>query len=153
MRSACARAPTPRRPCGAWATTCSRWTSTSTWCGRCAASGPEAAFIALHGKGGEDGTVQELLEILEIPYTGPGVLACERAGTRSWPRPTSPPPACPPRRAYAFSQDAFRELGAGEAIPDIRERLGLPLVVKPAKQGSALGITVARDAGRRARRR
>ena len=40
---------------------------------------PDAAFIALHGKGGEDGTVQELLEILEIPYTGPGVLACERA--------------------------------------------------------------------------
>ena len=39
---------------------------------------PDAAFIALHGKGGEDGTVQELLEILEIPYTGPGVLACER---------------------------------------------------------------------------
>ena len=40
---------------------------------------PEVAFIALHGKGGEDGTVQELLEILEIPYTGPGALACERA--------------------------------------------------------------------------
>jgi D-alanine-D-alanine ligase len=40
---------------------------------------PEVAFIALHGPGGEDGTVQELLEILRIPYTGPGVAACMRS--------------------------------------------------------------------------
>src|SRR5512141_3056706 len=47
--------------------------------------------------------------------------------------------------AYAFRQEAFRELGAGEAISEICERLGLPLVVKPAKQGSALGISVAHE--------
>src|SRR4051812_38133724 len=40
---------------------------------------PEIAFIALHGPGGEDGTIQELLEILGIPYTGPGVAACLRS--------------------------------------------------------------------------
>ena len=40
---------------------------------------PDVAFIALHGPGGEDGTVQELLEILGIPYTGPGVAACMRS--------------------------------------------------------------------------
>ena len=72
--------------------------------------------------------------------------------TRWWPRPTSPPPGSPRRAAYAFRQEAFRELGAGEAIPEIRERLGLPLVVKPAEQGSALGITrgprARRDPGR-----
>ena len=39
---------------------------------------PDVAFIALHGPGGEDGTAQELLEILGIPYTGPGVAACAR---------------------------------------------------------------------------
>jgi D-alanine-D-alanine ligase len=108
---------------------------------------PEAAFIALHGKGGEDGTVQELLEILEIPYTGPGVLACERARDKVVAKAHFAAAGVPTPPYYAFSQDAFRELGAGEAIPDIRERLGLPLVVKPAKQGSALGITVARAAG------
>ena len=107
---------------------------------------PEAAFIALHGKGGEDGTVQELLEILEIPYTGPGVLACERARDKVVAKAHFAAAGVPTPRAYAFSQDAFRELGAGEAIGDIRERLGLPLVVKPARQGSALGITVVRDA-------
>jgi D-alanine-D-alanine ligase len=108
---------------------------------------PDAAFIALHGKGGEDGTVQELLEILEIPYTGPGVLACERAWDKVVAKAhfAAAGVATPP--AYAFSQDAFRELGAGEAIPEIRDRLGLPLVVKPAKQGSALGVSVAREPG------
>ena len=40
---------------------------------------PEVAFIAMHGRDGEDGTVQELLEILDIPYTGSGVLACVRS--------------------------------------------------------------------------
>ena len=55
---------------------------------------PDAAFIALHGQGGEDGTVQELLEILAIPYTGPGVRACTSSSTR-WPRSTTcVRPAC-----------------------------------------------------------
>jgi D-alanine-D-alanine ligase len=107
---------------------------------------PDAAFIALHGKGGEDGTIQELLEILEIPYTGPGVLACERARDKVVAKAHFAAAGVPTPPGYAFSQDAFRELGAGEAIGDIRERLGLPLVVKPARQGSALGITVARAA-------
>jgi D-alanine-D-alanine ligase len=107
---------------------------------------PDAAFIALHGKGGEDGTVQELLEILEIPYTGPGVLACERAMDKVVAKAHFEAAGVPTPLAYAFNQDAFRELGAGEAIPEIRARLGLPLVVKPAKQGSALGISVAREA-------
>jgi D-alanine-D-alanine ligase len=108
---------------------------------------PDAAFIALHGKGGEDGTVQELLEILEIPYTGPGVLACERAMDKVVAKAHFTAVGIATPKAYAFRQDAFRELGAGEAIPDIRERLGLPLIVKPASQGSALGISVVREAG------
>jgi D-alanine-D-alanine ligase len=107
---------------------------------------PDAAFIALHGRGGEDGTVQELLEILEIPYTGPGVLACERTWDKVVAKAHFDAAGIPTPPAYAFRQDAFRELGAAEALPDIRERLGLPLVVKPAKQGSALGISVAHDA-------
>jgi D-alanine-D-alanine ligase len=108
---------------------------------------PDAAFVALHGRGGEDGTVQELLEILEIPYTGPGVLACERAMDKVVAKAHFEAAGIATPPAYAFRQDAFRELGAGEALADIRERLGLPLVVKPAKQGSALGISVAHEPG------
>ncbi len=106
---------------------------------------PDVAFIALHGKGGEDGTVQELLEILRIPYTGPGVLACERAMDKVVAKAYFAAADIPTPDAYAFSQDAFRELGAADALADIHERLGLPLVVKPAKQGSALGIGLARS--------
>ena len=106
---------------------------------------PDAAFIALHGKGGEDGTVQELLEVLEIPYTGSGVLACERSMDKVVAKAHFAAAGVPTPVAFAFSQDAFRELGAAEALPDIVERLGLPLVVKPARQGSALGIGVVHE--------
>jgi D-alanine-D-alanine ligase len=108
---------------------------------------PDAAFIALHGKGGEDGTVQELLEILGIPYTGPGVLACQRSWDKVVAKAHFAAAGVPTPEGYAFNQDAFRELGAAEALGEIRTRLGLPLVVKPAKQGSSLGITVAREPG------
>lgn len=108
---------------------------------------PDAAFVALHGRGGEDGTVQELLEILEIPYTGPGVLACERAMDKVVAKAHFAAAGVPTPPYYAFGQAAFRELGAAETLPELRERLGLPLVVKPAKQGSALGITVAHEPG------
>jgi D-alanine-D-alanine ligase len=108
---------------------------------------PDVAFVALHGKGGEDGTVQELLEIVGIPYTGSGVLACERSMDKVVARGHLEGAGVPVPPAYAFSQAAFLELGAADALPEIERRLGLPLVVKPAKQGSALGITVAREPG------
>ena len=107
---------------------------------------PDVAFVALHGIGGEDGTVQELLEILEIPYTGSGVLACERSMDKVVAKAHFGSAGIPTPPAFAFSQGAFRELGAADTLPDIEEKLGLPLVVKPAKQGSALGITVAHAA-------
>mgnify|MGYP001392045648 FL=1 len=106
---------------------------------------PDVVFVALHGRGGEDGTVQELLEILGLPYTGSGVLASERAMDKVVAKAafTRSGIATPP--AYSFSQEAFRQLGAADALPEIELRLGLPLVVKPAKQGSALGIGLARE--------
>ena len=108
---------------------------------------PDSAFIALHGKGGEDGTVQELLEILGIPYTGSGVRACERSMDKVVAKALFEDAGIPTPPAFAFSEDAFRELGAADTLGLIRERLGLPLVVKPAKQGSALGVAVAHEPG------
>ncbi len=108
---------------------------------------PDVAFIALHGKGGEDGTVQELLEILDIPYTGPGVLACERSWDKVVAKAYFAASGIPTPPAYSFSGDAFRELGAADALSAIHERLGFPLIIKPAKQGSALGIGVAQESG------
>ena len=106
---------------------------------------PDVVFVAMHGKGGEDGTVQELLEILSIPYTGSGVHACARSMDKVIAKAIFANAGIPTPPAFAFGEDAFRELGAADALSEIEDRLGLPLVVKPAKQGSALGITVARE--------
>jgi D-alanine-D-alanine ligase len=107
---------------------------------------PDAAFVALHGRDGEDGTVQELLEIVGIPYTGSGVAACMRCADKVLAKHAFRDAAIPTPDFYAFNEAAFKELGAADAIDAIEERLGFPIVVKPADQGSALGIRFARDA-------
>jgi D-alanine-D-alanine ligase len=107
---------------------------------------PDAAFVAMHGRDGEDGTVQELLEILGIPYTGSGVPACVRAMDKVLTKHELVAAGIPTPEFFAFNETAFRELGAADALPAIEERLQFPIVVKPAGQGSALGIKFARTA-------
>jgi D-alanine-D-alanine ligase len=108
------------------------------------AAQPDLAFVALHGRDGEDGTVQELLEVMGIPHTGSGVSACIRAADKVLAKHAMRDVAIPTPDFYAFSETAFRELGAAHALPAIEERLQFPIVVKPAGQGSALGIKFAR---------
>jgi D-alanine-D-alanine ligase len=107
---------------------------------------PEIAFVALHGRDGEDGTVQELLEVLGIPYTGSGVSACIRAADKVLAKHAMRDHGLPTPDFYAFNETAFESLGAAQALPAIEERLTFPIVVKPARQGSALGIKFARTA-------
>ncbi|HEY2160466.1 MAG TPA: D-alanine--D-alanine ligase [Solirubrobacteraceae bacterium] len=111
---------------------------------RLRAERPDVAFIALHGRDGEDGTVQELLEVIGIPYTGSGVSACIRAADKVLAKHAMRDHGIPTPDFYAFNETAFRELGAAVALPAIEERLRFPIVVKPACQGSALGIKFAR---------
>jgi D-alanine-D-alanine ligase len=106
---------------------------------------PDVAFIALHGPGGEDGTVQELLEILAIPYTGPGVAACALCMDKVAAKHELRSAGLPTPDWFAFNSTAFRELGAADTLEEIEERLGFPLVVKPASQGSSLGVEFASD--------
>jgi D-alanine-D-alanine ligase len=114
---------------------------------RLIAEKPDAAFVALHGPGGEDGTIQELLEILEIPYTGPGVAACARCMDKTLAKHELRAAEVATPDWVAFNSTAFRELGAADALEQIEARLGFPLVVKPASGGSALGVKLveARD--------
>jgi D-alanine-D-alanine ligase len=107
---------------------------------------PDVAFIAMHGRDGEDGTVQELLEIVGVPYTGSGVLACVRATDKVLAKHLLTEAEIPTPDFFAFNETAFRELGAAEALAAIEERLDFPIVVKPSSQGSALGIKFARSA-------
>jgi D-alanine-D-alanine ligase len=103
----------------------------------------DVAFVAMHGRDGEDGTVQELLEIAGVPYTGSGVLACARTWDKVLAKHLMVEAGIPTPPFFAFTETAFRELGAAEALPAIEERLGFPIVVKPSSQGSALGIKFA----------
>jgi D-alanine-D-alanine ligase len=112
---------------------------------RLRAAEADVAFVALHGRGGEDGTVQEILEIVGLPYTGSGVPACIRSMDKVLTKHLLIEHGLPTPDFFAFNETAFREFGAAEALPAIEERLGFPIVVKPAAQGSALGIKFARS--------
>jgi D-alanine-D-alanine ligase len=110
---------------------------------RLTAAKPDVAFVAMHGLGGEDGTVQELLEILGVPFTGPGVAACARCMDKVLAKAELREAGVPTPDWFAFNETAFRELGAADALTDLEERLGFPLVIKPSRGGSALGVKFA----------
>ncbi len=114
---------------------------------RLRSTAPDAAFVAMHGRDGEDGTVQELLEILGIPYTGSGVLACSRTIDKVFTKLLLAEAGLPTPEFFSFNETAFERLGAAQTLPAIEERLDFPIVVKPAHGGSALGIKFARTAG------
>lgn len=98
----------------------------------------QVAFIALHGPGGEDGTIQGLLEVLRIPYTGSGVQACAVAMDKAMTKVLLEQSGIPVPRGFVREQrDRRKPLPGG---------FKLPLVVKPVSQGSTLGITVVRKA-------
>lgn len=102
---------------------------------------PDAAYIALHGKYGEDGTIQELLEFLGIPYTGPGVVACALSWDKSVAKHLFAEKGIPTPPWLTFTADAFKEMGAATALDLVPEVVGgFPVAVKPGRQGSALGF-------------
>ncbi len=107
---------------------------------------PDAAFIALHGRDGEDGTIQELLEILGIPYTGSRIGACARCADKVLAKHAMVDAGLPTPDFLSFNETAFKELGAADALGAVADRLGFPLVVKPADQGSAFGLKFAASA-------
>jgi len=95
---------------------------------------PDAVFVALHGRWGEDGTVQGLLEMLEIPYTGSGVLASALAMDKALSKVVL--------RSAGIPTPDFQRLDPSTV--DCTVELDPPLVVKPNREGSTVGITVVR---------
>lgn len=102
---------------------------------------PDVAFIALHGRDGEDGTIQSLLELAGIPYTGPGVAACRLSSDKGLAKHVFGMAGVRTPAWIPISEAAIQDYGAAAGLPAAIERLGLPLVAKPASQGSALGLT------------
>jgi D-alanine-D-alanine ligase len=102
---------------------------------------PDAVYIALHGKHGEDGTVQEVLEFLGLPYTGPGVTASALAWDKAISKRLFRDAGIPTPAWCTFAADAVKQMGAASALDLVPGALGgFPVVVKPARQGSALGL-------------
>lgn len=102
---------------------------------------PDAVFIALHGSSGEDGALRGVLDLIDVPYVGSSAAACRVA----WDKPTAKTTV---RAAglrtpdwVALPETTFRELGASAVLDRLVARFGLPLMVKPAEGGSALGVT------------
>jgi D-alanine-D-alanine ligase len=111
---------------------------------RLLAAAPDAAFVAMHGRDGEDGTVQGLLEAIGLPYTGSGPAACMRATDKVLAKHLMLEAGVPTPAFRSLSETAIKELGASAALPALERELDFPLVVKPAKGGSALGVKFAR---------
>lgn len=103
---------------------------------------PDVAFVALHGTEGEDGTIQALLELLDIPYTGPGVAACRLSADKDLTKHVLRRAGVRTPDWITYSEAEIRDFGAAATFAIATERLGLPVAVKPAAQGSSLGVRV-----------
>jgi D-alanine-D-alanine ligase len=103
--------------------------------------GPEAAFVCLHGPGGEDGTVQALLETLGIPYTGSGPLSSIRCMDKDYAKRALRASGIRTPPSRTFIRRAMNEMGASAALDVAADSLGYPLVVKPAREGSSFGLS------------
>ncbi|MBC7373725.1 MAG: D-alanine--D-alanine ligase [Frankiales bacterium] len=109
--------------------------------GHLTATAYDAVLVALHGGAGEDGALREVLDIAEVPYVGSTPAACRIA----WDKPTAKALAVraglSTPASVVLPHAAFRELGAAAVLDRLVGHLGLPLMVKPARGGSALGCT------------
>jgi D-alanine-D-alanine ligase len=103
----------------------------------------DVAFIALHGPDGEGGLVQGLLEAIELPYTGSGPSACMRCTDKLLAKYLMREAGVPTPPFHPLRQASIDGLGAAAALAGVERQLGLPLVVKPARGGSALGVKFA----------
>lgn len=101
---------------------------------------PRFVFIAMHGRGGEDGTLQDLLETLAVPYTGSDPLASALCMDKMLFKRMLRLHDVPTPSFHSFNETAFRELGGARTFPKLLDELKLPAVVKPVAQGSAIGI-------------
>ncbi|MGB4468250.1 MAG: D-alanine--D-alanine ligase [Azovibrio sp.] len=105
-----------------------------------ALKGYDRAFIALHGRYGEDGTIQGALDLMGIPFTGPGVMASavgmDKFRTKLiW-------------QAVGLPVPEYAMLSADANFTEVEEQLGLPLFVKPVREGSSIGVSMVTREGR-----
>jgi len=109
------------------------------------ALGYQKVFIALHGRGGEDGTLQGLLELIGLPYTGSGVMASAISMDKLRSKLLWQGAGLPVAPWVALTRKAF-EAGLDDAVTAQISALGLPLIVKPSREGSSVGMSKVTEA-------
>lgn len=106
---------------------------------------PDIVYIALHGKSGEDGSIQEILDLFGIIYTGPGALACKLTFDKCLAKQILETKNIPTPGFYSFEESVLKEVGASKVLFEAASKLGYPLIVKPSKQGSCFGVKLIRE--------
>lgn len=108
---------------------------------------PDCVLPMLHGETGEDGAVREVLELVSLPYVGSRPSACRAAFDKPVAKAVVARVGIRTPAGVTLPHETFRELGAAAVMEALLAKVGLPLIVKPARGGSALGCTVVREAG------
>jgi D-alanine-D-alanine ligase len=106
---------------------------------------PDVVFIALHGKGGEDGSIQGLLELLGLPYTGSGVLASALAMNKTMSKRLFASSGIPVIPGITVSRSKWRGDERAAILSEIGDSIGWPVFVKPNAEGSTFGCTLVED--------
>ncbi len=106
----------------------------------------DVVWPILHGASGEDGAVRDVLELVDVPYLGSAPAACRLSWDKSVAKGVVHDAGLSTPSFVALPHGVFRELGAPRVLSAILDRLGLPLVVKPARGGSGLGASAVRSA-------
>jgi len=103
----------------------------------------DIAFLCLHGNQGEDGSIQGLLEWLNVPYTGSGILGSAMGINKAWQKEVYLQNRLPtPQYITIYQDDFLKHKDKNELFEQITHLIGLPLVVKPARQGSSIGVSI-----------
>ncbi|PJI91078.1 D-alanine--D-alanine ligase family protein [Luteimicrobium subarcticum] len=114
--------------------------------GRLADDRPDVVWPLLHGATGEDGSIHDILELLGLPVVGSDPRASRVAWNKAIAKSIVLGAGLPSPDYVTLQQSVFRELGAGSVLQGLSRSLGMPVVVKPNRGGSALGVTLTTDA-------
>lgn len=104
---------------------------------------PDVVFLALHGKGGEDGCIQGMLELAGIPYTGPGVCTSAICMNKIVTKQVLAHAGLPTANFLVYRRDEIKDLS--EVETRLVEEIGLPMVLKSPCQGSSIGVVMVKD--------
>ena len=106
---------------------------------------PDVVFPLVHGSLGEDGTLQSLLKLAGFPFVGSGPQACKLSSAKPVAKSVVAKNGLTTPAAVSLPQQAFQQLDSNEILDLLEQKLGLPMMVKPARGGSALGVTFVKD--------